>query len=240
MLGRGGFGPVYKGKFLGGREIAVKRLSTQSRQGIEEFTNEVLLIARLQHRNLVKLLGYCVKGDEKILLYKCMLNKSLDTFIFDEKMKPKILDFGIARIVQGDYTLANTTKIVGTCTQVNSQPKSDVFSFGVIILEIISGRRNNAWKLWTEDKAIKMVDESLLETCNMDEARKCINVGVLCVQERPCQRPSMSNVILMLGGECMVLPSNQPAFEARTTSTPSKSTTSSTKNELTITIQQGR
>ncbi|GMP67023.1 hypothetical protein CsSME_00027151 [Camellia sinensis var. sinensis] len=81
-LGQGGFGPVYKGIFPGGQEIAVKRLSSHSVQGLEEFKNEVVLIAKLQHRNLVRLLGYCIKGDEKILLYEYMPNKSLDSFIF--------------------------------------------------------------------------------------------------------------------------------------------------------------
>ncbi|CAN4104857.1 unnamed protein product [Withania somnifera] len=82
-LGHGGFGPVYKGILLGGQEIAVKRLSSQSRQGIDEFRNEVILISKLQHRNLVRLLGYCITGYEQILVYEYMPNKSLDTFIFD-------------------------------------------------------------------------------------------------------------------------------------------------------------
>nr|XP_017255487.1 PREDICTED: G-type lectin S-receptor-like serine/threonine-protein kinase At4g03230 isoform X2 [Daucus carota subsp. sativus] len=82
-LGEGGFGPVYKGMFPGGVEIAVKRLSSNSGQGLKEFKNEVVLIAKLQHRNLVRLLGYCIKGKEKILLYEYMPNKSLDALIFD-------------------------------------------------------------------------------------------------------------------------------------------------------------
>ncbi|XP_039154773.1 G-type lectin S-receptor-like serine/threonine-protein kinase At4g03230 isoform X2 [Eucalyptus grandis] len=82
-LGRGGFGPVYKATFPRGQEIAVKRLLSGSGQGLEEFKNEVVLIAKLQHRNLVKLVGYCVEGDEKMLLYEYMPNKSLDSFIFD-------------------------------------------------------------------------------------------------------------------------------------------------------------
>lgn len=112
-LGQGGFGPVYKvgsylfvctilesrvlslynycmlsnivqGIFPQGQEMAVKRLSSHSSQGAEEFKNEVMLIAKLQHRNLVRLLGYCIEANEKILLYEYMPNKSLDTFIFGE------------------------------------------------------------------------------------------------------------------------------------------------------------
>eukprot|EP00261_Vitis_vinifera_P032697 XP_019073940.1 PREDICTED: G-type lectin S-receptor-like serine/threonine-protein kinase B120 isoform X1 [Vitis vinifera] len=82
-LGQGGFGPVYKGMLPGGEEIAVKRLSRRSGQGLEEFKNEMTLIAKLQHRNLVRLLGCCIEGEEKMLLYEYMPNKSLDFFIFD-------------------------------------------------------------------------------------------------------------------------------------------------------------
>ncbi|KAG9452820.1 hypothetical protein H6P81_005724 [Aristolochia fimbriata] len=93
-LGQGGFGPVYKGKLLGGQEIAVKRLSQRSGQGLEEFKNEIMLIAKLQHRNLVRLLGYCIAGDEKMILYEFMPNKSLDFFLF-EKDRRRLLDWKI-------------------------------------------------------------------------------------------------------------------------------------------------
>ncbi|XP_059452590.1 G-type lectin S-receptor-like serine/threonine-protein kinase At4g03230 isoform X2 [Corylus avellana] len=85
-LGKGGYGSVHKATFPGGQEIAVKRLSSVSKQGLQEFKNEVVLIAKLQHRNLVRLRGYCINGDEKILLYEYMPNKSLDSFIFDQKL----------------------------------------------------------------------------------------------------------------------------------------------------------
>ncbi|XP_071697181.1 G-type lectin S-receptor-like serine/threonine-protein kinase At4g27290 [Rutidosis leptorrhynchoides] len=91
ILGEGGFGAVYKQKPKGvledGLEIAVKRLYSTSNQGVEEFKNEVICISRLQHRNLVKLLGCCIKGDEKLLIYEYMPNKSLDSFIFDSEKK---------------------------------------------------------------------------------------------------------------------------------------------------------
>ncbi|MBA0705546.1 hypothetical protein Golax_017733, partial [Gossypium laxum] len=83
-LGQGGFGPVYKGTLGNGQEIAVKRLSKSSGQGLHEFKNEVKLIAKLQHRNLVRLLGCCIHGDERMLVYEYMPNRSLDSFIFDQ------------------------------------------------------------------------------------------------------------------------------------------------------------
>ncbi|KAL7160378.1 hypothetical protein ABFS83_01G091100 [Erythranthe nasuta] len=91
-LGEGGFGPVYKGTLGGGQEIAVKRLSKASLQGIQEFKNEVIFIAKLQHRNLVKILGCCIEGEETMLVYEYMPNKSLDFILFDH-LKSKLLDW---------------------------------------------------------------------------------------------------------------------------------------------------
>nr|GFC36342.1 cysteine-rich receptor-like protein kinase 15 [Tanacetum cinerariifolium] len=82
-LGQGGFGLVYKGKLQNGQEIAVKRLSRDSGQGELEFKNEVVLLARLQHRNLVRLLGFSIEGSERLLMYEFVQNASLDQFIFD-------------------------------------------------------------------------------------------------------------------------------------------------------------
>ncbi|KAL8510440.1 hypothetical protein ACS0TY_017308 [Phlomoides rotata] len=91
-LGEGGFGPVYKGVLEDGNEIAVKRLSRTSHQGVYEFKNEIVCIAKLQHRNLVKLLGWCFEGDERMLVYEYMTNKSLDVILFDPT-KNMLLDW---------------------------------------------------------------------------------------------------------------------------------------------------
>ncbi|KAJ0016829.1 hypothetical protein Pint_09732 [Pistacia integerrima] len=90
MLGQGGFGPVYKGILGDGQEVAVKRLSACSEQGTEEFTNEVLLILKLQHKNLVRLLGFCVDGEEKLLVYEFMPNSSLDIILFDPRKRAQL------------------------------------------------------------------------------------------------------------------------------------------------------
>ncbi|KAL2327856.1 hypothetical protein Fmac_021283 [Flemingia macrophylla] len=103
-LGQGGFGPVYWGTLENGKEIAAKRLCNNTGQGIKEFKNEVILCAKLQHRNLVKLLGCSIQGEEKVLVYEYMPNKSLDSVLFDSSQSG-LLDwskrfniiFGIAR-----------------------------------------------------------------------------------------------------------------------------------------------
>ncbi|KAK9084974.1 hypothetical protein Sjap_025385 [Stephania japonica] len=95
-LGAGGFGPVYKGKLSDGREIAVKRLLKNSRQGLTEFKNEIILIAKIQHRNLVQVLGFCVEEEEKMLVYEYMHNKGLDFHLFDQT-RSTLLDWGMRR-----------------------------------------------------------------------------------------------------------------------------------------------
>ncbi|VAH08950.1 unnamed protein product [Triticum turgidum subsp. durum] len=242
-LGEGGYGPVYKGTLEDGQEIAVKTLSQASTQGPDEFKNEVMLIAKLQHRNLVRLIGCCICGQEKILIYEYMANKSLDFFLFDKSksmlldwqtryriiegiargllylhqdsryrivhrdlktsnilldkdMTPKISDFGMARIFGGDDSEINTLRVVGTYGYMAPEyamdgvfsVKSDVFSFGVIVLEIITGIRNrgvysysshlnllaHAWSLLSEGKSLELVDETLKGTFESEEVVKCL------------------------------------------------------------------
>ncbi|KAL8201430.1 hypothetical protein R6Q57_012769 [Mikania cordata] len=137
-LGQGGFGAVYKGMLADGREIAVKRLARDSRQGEVEFKNEVLLVARLQHRNLVRLLGFSLEGCERLLIYEFLPNGSLDQFIFaselasQQKLNYVVVLFGY---MAPEYVLHGQFSV-----------KSDVFSFGVLILEMITGQKNQCFQ----------------------------------------------------------------------------------------------
>ncbi|PNX84090.1 cysteine-rich receptor-like protein kinase [Trifolium pratense] len=117
-IGEGGFGEVYKGILSDGRHIAVKRLSSSSKQGIDEFKNEILLIAKLQQRNLVALIGGTAAGVLYLHEYSRLkvIHRDLkpSNVLLDENMNPKISDFGMARIVQIDQDRGQTNKIAGT------------------------------------------------------------------------------------------------------------------------------
>ncbi|GJY38190.1 cysteine-rich receptor-like protein kinase 15 [Tanacetum coccineum] len=287
-LGKGGFGLVYKGKLQNGHEIAVKRLSRNSGQGDLEFKNEVLLLARLQHRNLVRLLGFCLEGSERLLMYEFVQNASLDQFIFnpakrvtldwerryniirgvargllylhedsrlkiihrdlkasnvllDAQMNAKIADFGMARLFTPDKTHGDTSRIVGTygymapeyATRGKFSVKSDVFSFGVLVLEIVTGEKNNCfqngmmedllshtWKSWRDGNASTLIDPTLSATSTRDMMR-CIHIGLLCVQEDLNYRPTMASVVLMLSSSSLTLPvPSEPAFFMHTSTNP--------------------
>ncbi|KAK1557720.1 hypothetical protein Q3G72_030334 [Acer saccharum] len=222
-LGQGGFGPVYKGKLLGGQDIAVKRLSRKSGQGDEEFKNEIIMIAKLQHRSLVRLLGCCIEGEEKMLLYEYMPNKSLDFFLFDPE-KQGLLDWTKLRVV-GTYGYMSPEYAMEGLFSI----KSDVYSFGVLLLEIVTGRKNTsfrttdyssligyAWQLWNEGKAMDLIDPKIWESCDREQAKRCIHVGMLCVQDSAMYRPTMASVVLMLESEAPTIPiPRQPTFTSR-------------------------
>ncbi|KAF7110412.1 hypothetical protein CFC21_110519 [Triticum aestivum] len=100
-LGEGGFGPVYKGILRDGQEIAVKRLSKNSKQGLVEMRNEVVLVAKLQHKNLVRLLGCCIQEEEMLLVYEFLFNRSLDKILFDPARQQELTWGHRFRIIQG-------------------------------------------------------------------------------------------------------------------------------------------
>jgi len=283
-LGEGGFGSVYKGVLKEGREgreIAVKRLFPNSGQGVDEFFNEVNLMSRVQHKNLVKLLGCSVDGPQRLLVYEYIPNKSLDQFLFvdktlnkvldwprrfeiilgtaggltylheesdtrivhrdikasnillDEHFKPKIGDFGLVRYFAEDQTHLSTG-IVGTRGYMAPEylihghmtEKIDVYSFGVLVLEIISGRKNNTplhqsdfpglltviWNHHLSGTLSNIIDSSIEKTYH-EEVHHVIYVALLCTQASATLRPPMSKVITLLtGGDLNLPPVTQPPF----------------------------
>uniref|UniRef100_A0A803LKU0 Uncharacterized protein n=1 Tax=Chenopodium quinoa TaxID=63459 RepID=A0A803LKU0_CHEQI len=296
-LGEGGFGVVYKfqGVFSNGQELAVKRLTKNSAHGDLQFKNEILILAKLQHKNLVRLLGFCLQEEEMLLIYEFIANRSLDYFIFDpvqretmrwetcykiiygiargllylheesrtriiyrdlkagnvlldEEFNPKIADFGMARLFNIDQSQTLASRIVGTYGYMSPEyvlhgqvsMKSDVFSFGVLILEI-------AWKNWVDGTPWNVVDTTLSAGFSTDILR-CIHIGLLCVQENLVDRPTMSSIDLMLSRQSLSLQRPlQPAFfiesisqsngrpQENTTTESSSRTRRNSVNEVTIT-----
>ncbi|KAK1426040.1 hypothetical protein QVD17_14708 [Tagetes erecta] len=280
-LGHGGFGPVYKGLLGNGEQVAIKKLALTSSQGKHEFINEVKLLLKTQHKNLVMLLGCCAQGPENMLVYEYLPNKSLDYILFDkqksaslhwtqrfqiivgvikgliylhedapvriihrdikasnilldDKLDPKISDFGLARLFPGDDTHMNTLRISGTLGYMSPEyaihgylsTKADVYSFGVLMLEIVSGRRLNdieagddlltyvsqTWSLFQSGKQLELVDETL-DTCNTSEALMCIHLGLLCCQASVADRPDMNTLHLMISNDSFTLPiPRKPGF----------------------------
>ncbi|KAK6932441.1 PAN/Apple domain [Dillenia turbinata] len=154
--------------------------------------------------------------------------------LLDVTLNPKISDFGMAKIFEGEQSQGNTRRVVGTYGYMSPEyaifgkfsTKSDVFSFGVLLLEIISGKRNNVdfredpslnlighvWDLWREERALEIVEPSLKESLLSNEVLRCVHAGLLCVQDRAIDRPTMSEVVFMLGSDTNLPPPKQPAF----------------------------
>ncbi|XP_078148970.1 cysteine-rich receptor-like protein kinase 15 isoform X1 [Carex rostrata] len=281
-LGRGGFGPVYKGTLPNRREIAVKRLSGSSAQGITEFKNEVDFLAKLKHKNLVQLLGCSIKNREKLLCYEYLPNGSLDKILFakdtsqrvnldwkmrhkiiegitrglnylheesrlkvihrdlkvsnillDKDMNPKISDFGLARFFEEDQTHKDTNIIAGTFGYMapeyilhgNFSAKSDVYGFGVLLLEILTGQKNSAFVgsnrasnlikhallHWNDGTIFELMDP-VLEEEFQEEIKICVHIALLCVLENPIDRPTMETVRNMLASPSMIIPNLPPTW----------------------------
>ncbi|KAK9949927.1 hypothetical protein M0R45_005436 [Rubus argutus] len=272
-IGRGTFGAVYIGTLSGsGKKIvAVKRLEKVV-EGVREFKAEITTIGRTHHRNLVQLLGFCIEGSRKLLVYEYMSNGSLADLLFKAKgvhsswkervglvfdvakgvlylhdecsvhiihsnLKPqnilldhtrtaKISDFGLARLVPNETKINSTEGGGGGVQQMRSgysapewqknaliSVKADIYSFGIVLLEIVCCRRNIEVNVSTPDEIVllswvskcfaageigKLVEED--ENVDLKTLERMIKVGLWCVQHDPALRPFMKNVILMLEG----------------------------------------
>uniref|UniRef100_A0A0E0FHS0 Protein kinase domain-containing protein n=1 Tax=Oryza nivara TaxID=4536 RepID=A0A0E0FHS0_ORYNI len=283
-LGHGSFGQVYRGILQNGLQIAAKRLDQTTWQGLEEFLNEIRIIIRLQHANLVRLLGCCVNRKEQILVYEYMPNRSLDyvlsdrergaslswfmrrhiingiaqgldylhnhapegliiihrdmklsNILLDSENNPKISDFGIARKFCLNGTEPYVTHPVGTPGYMAPEyihgdltPKYDVFSFDVLVLEIISGRRvrspifnqhgrsihllTYAWNIWSNRRYNELLDP-YLRVEFQEELTRQIQIALLCVQKNPGDRPDMHEVTMWLSNNGLGLSEPQePAY----------------------------
>nr|XP_029120416.1 cysteine-rich receptor-like protein kinase 3 isoform X2 [Elaeis guineensis] len=321
-LGQGGFGSVYKGVLPDGREIAVKRLFSTTRQWLDQFFNEVSLINRIQHKNLVKLLGCSVEGPESLVVYEYLCNTSLDHFLFDsfkknaldwkrrfniitgtaeglaylhtscevriihrdikasnilldESFKPKISDFGLVRYFAGDQShlstgLAGTFGYMAPEYIVHGQltEKADIYSYGVLVLEIVTGRKNNSsiaesaeghslvsliWQKFNSERLLELLDPYLQDQCSEEQALKVFHIGLLCAQASPNLRPPMWKVVEMLTSNSKDLPlPTQPPFigikgasfktEGSETSSllASSSRSPYSVNQMSVTAVQGR
>ncbi|KAJ0966889.1 hypothetical protein J5N97_023806 [Dioscorea zingiberensis] len=302
-IGRGGFGIVYKGVLKNGVTIAAKVLSAESKQGVNEFLTEINTISNVKHPNLVELIGCCVQGSSRILVYEYMENSSVDRALLGPKWKrcklnwssrsgiclgaakglaflheeikphivhrdikasnilldrnfvPKIGDFGLAKLFPDNVTHLST-RIAGTMGYLAPEyamlgqltKKADVYSFGVFILEILSGRSSSkgtqsetdqsllewTWQLYEEGKLIELVDPNLKEYPE-EEIKRYIKVALFCTQSATARRPSMTQVVQMLSKPIRINekeltpPGLLPGSSA--TSQPSRATSTSKSQE---------
>lgn len=256
---------MYKGILKNGVEVAIKKLSAESKQGAREFLTEIDTISNVKHPNLVELLGCCVHESHKILVYEYIENSSLDrallgsnqgikldwekrsticigtarglaylheelvphivhrdikasNILLDEDLQPKIGDFGLAKLFPDNITHIST-KIAGTTGYLAPEyvfggqltVKADVYAFGVLILEVVSGRSSGktnyggapkllvewAWELHEEQKLLDLVDPELKEYPK-EEVLRYMKVALFCTQANAKGRPSMSQAIEML------------------------------------------
>ncbi|KAF8087067.1 hypothetical protein N665_0600s0016 [Sinapis alba] len=281
VLGRGGFGTVYKGKLSdGSRDVAVKILKESNENG-EDFINEVASMSRTSHVNIVSLLGFCYEGSKKAIIYEFMPNGSLDKFITEkmsEKMEwktlyniavgvsrgleylhnrcvtrivhfdikpqnilmdgescPKISDFGLAKLCKNNESIMSMLDMRGTAGYIAPEVfsknfggvshKSDVYSYGMVVLEMIGARdKEKAQKSGSNNKSMYFPDwiykdvekgeimsffeDQITEENDEILVKKMVLVGLWCIQTNPFDRPSMSKVVEMLEGspEALMIP----------------------------------
>ncbi|KAM3701038.1 hypothetical protein ACJW31_05G143000 [Castanea mollissima] len=250
-LGEGGFGPVFKSTLSDGRIVAVKQLSVASQQGKSQFVIEISTISAMQHRNLVKLYRCCIEGDRRLLVYEYLENGNLDQALFESRPRivhrdvkasnilidgelcPKISDFGLAKLYDDTKTHINN-RVAGTIGYLAPEyamhghltEKADVFGFGVVALEILSGKPNSdnsldtekiyllewAWTLLENNQSLRLVDPTLSKF-DENEAAQVIAVSLMCTQASPNMQPPMSRVVAMLAGDIEVgIVTSKPSY----------------------------
>lgn len=262
ILGSGGFGCVYKGQLDDNLFVAVKRLDSQTRDAMKEFQTEVDILSKIQHPNIINLLGYCVHDETKLLVYELMENDSLDTqlhgplsgsnltwycrmkialdtaraleylhehckpcvihrdlkssnILLDSKFNAKLADFGLA-VMEG--TNSKNIKLSGTLGYVAPEylldgkltDKSDVYAFGVVLLELLLKRRPVekiapsqcqsivTWampQLTDRSQLPRVIDPVIRDTMDLKHLYQVAAVAVLCVQPEPSYRPLITDVL---------------------------------------------
>ncbi|KAI8558018.1 hypothetical protein RHMOL_Rhmol04G0056200 [Rhododendron molle] len=271
-VGEGGFGSVYKALQSDGTVIAVKQLSSKSKQGNREFVNEIGLISALQHSHLVKLYGCCIEGNQLLLVYEYMENNSLARALFgpegcqlqldwltkykicigiarglvylheearlkivhrdikatnvllDKNLNAKISDFGLTKLDEKDNTHIST-RIAGTYGYMALEyamrgyltEKADFYSFGIVTLEIVSGRSITGTGLEGEREFDGASGSKVGFRLQKIEATVMMNVALLCTNTSPAVRPAMSSVVSMLEArtvpESSLVPDSDASYE---------------------------
>nr|GEY06107.1 probable L-type lectin-domain containing receptor kinase S.5 [Tanacetum cinerariifolium] len=266
LIGTGGFGSVYKGTLSDPPiTIAVKKVSATSTQGEKEYLAEICTIGRLKHKNLVQLEGWCHDRDQ-ILVYDYMPNGSLDNPVVHHDVKPNNVmldsdfnahlgDFGLARLIRNDTSV--TTMVAGTLGYLapevtytgRATPESDVYSFGMVVLEVARGTRskgimdenslvNNVWESYEKGQLLKCVDKNLEGKFNVSQVTRVLMVGLACLHPGSSLRPTMrkvAQVFLNPDEPLMSMPTSRPLV---VTLSFSSSTTNSARGETsTISLQ---
>ncbi|RVX22840.1 putative receptor protein kinase ZmPK1 [Vitis vinifera] len=280
-IGRGGFGTVYKGVLDDKRIVAVKRLEGIILQGDSEFWAEVSIIGKINHRNLVKMWGFCTENDHKLLVYEYLENGSLDKILFsadsamrlgweqryniaigtakglsylheeclewvlhcdvkpqnillDDHLEPKVTDFGLSKLFK-DTNDMGFSRVRGTrgylapewMINLRINAKADVYSYGVVLLELLTGKRASGFNLATaegsghnqmvqwfrlkiqEQELEEVIDPRLEKRCHKKEVQRMVRVALLCVEDDRDTRPAMSKVVELLVGEEELVPNEE-------------------------------
>ncbi|CAG7895410.1 unnamed protein product [Brassica rapa] len=252
VVGKGGFGTVYKGTLSDGRSVAVKLLKDSKANG-EDFMNEVASMSKTSHVNIVNLLGFCAERSKRAVLYEFLENGSLDRFISgktsitadwtklynialgiarDDNFCPKVSDFGLAKLCENKENFSSVLDARGTIGYIAPEflsrmygrvsNKSDVYSYGMLVLEMIGARNkeradqnssSNTSSMYFPEWIYKDLENGIsgklvengISIEEEDIAKKMTLVGLWCIQSSPSNRPPMNKVVEMMEGNVEAL-----------------------------------